>query len=356
VIWHISGVFARCEVIDLRSDTVTRPSPGMRDAMAKAEVGDDVFGEDPTVNHLQELAAHMLGQDAALFVPSGVMANQVAIASHTSPGDEVILEAFSHIYNFEGGSPGLLSGVQLHPISNEDGIITPNALAEAIRPTDHHFAQTTLVCLENTHNRRGGKVFPLDRMKEVASATRERGLKIHLDGARLWNASAATGIPEKEWGALADSVSACFSKGLGAPVGSVLAGSVELVDRAHRYRKLFGGGMRQVGILAAAALYALEHHRPLLAQDHEKARLLEKTVTGIAGDRCRVIKGETNIVVIEVDPNVISPREVINACQEQGVLLTGFGSRWIRAVCHLDVTVAEVKSAAQVIGGVILHG
>jgi len=342
-------------VIDLRSDTVTRPTPGMREAMAGALVGDDVFGEDPTVNLLQERVAKLLGQEAGLFVPSGVMANQIAIASNTSPGDEVILESFSHIYNFEGGSPALLSGVQLHPVSNEDGIITPADLAEALRPRESHFPQSHLVCLENTHNRRGGRIFPLERMREVVSAAHDYGLKVHLDGARLWNASAATGIPEREWSSLADSASVCFSKGLGAPVGSVLTGSHEFVKRAHRFRKLFGGGMRQAGILAAAALYALDHHRALLPHDHEKARLLENTLIGNASHRCRVIKGDTNIVVIELDPNILSPKKVMSICREKGVLLTDFGQRWLRAICHLDVTINEVKHAAEIIRGVLIN-
>lgn len=343
-------------MIDLRSDTVTRPSSAMREAMARADVGDDVFGEDPTVNLLQRRMADLLGQEAALFVPSGVMANQVAIASHTRPGDEVILESFSHIYNFEGGSPGLLSGVQLHPIPNDDGIIAPDDLRGAIRPTDHHFPQSRLVCLENTHNRRGGKIYPLEQMRETVDAARENGLKIHLDGARLWNAAVATGIPEREWGSLADSVSMCFSKGMGAPVGSILAGSQEFVDRAHRFRKLFGGGMRQIGVLAAAALHALDHHRSRLTEDHEKARLLENTVDGIAGRSCRVYKGETNIVVIEVDLQHITPKQVIENCQDRGILLTGFGSRWIRAICHMDVTMDEVREASQIIGEVLQDG
>jgi len=342
-------------MIDLRSDTVTRPTPAMREAMAQAEVGDDVFGEDPSVNRLQERMADYLGHEAALFVASGVMANQVAIASHTSPGDEVILESFSHIYNYEAGSPAFLSGVQLHPIPNEDGIITPDDLTEALRPKEDHFPQSRLVCLENTHNRRGGKIYPLDKMRQVVDVARAHGLKVHLDGARLWNASVATGIPEREWAILADSVSMCFSKGMGAPVGSIIAGSADFVKRAHRFRKMLGGGMRQVGILAAAALYALDHHRPLLAEDHRKARRLEEIVTGIAGRNCGVIKGETNIVVIEVNPDHITPGQVLARCREKNVLLTGFGIRWIRAVCHLDVTLEDVETAAGIIGEVLRY-
>jgi threonine aldolase len=342
-------------IIDLRSDTVTRPTPAMRDAMARAEVGDDVFGEDPTVNLLQQRMAEYLGQEASIFVPSGVMANQVAIASHTQPGDEVILESWSHIYNYEAGSPALLSGIQLHPISDEDGIITPEDLREAVRPKDDHFPQSRLVCLENTHNRRGGKIYPLERMQQTVETAREQGLKIHLDGARLWNASVATGIPERDWGKLTDSVSVCFSKGMGAPVGSILAGSADFIKRAHRFRKQFGGGMRQAGILAAAGLYAMDNHRSLLIKDHEKARRLEEIVDGIASEYCRVYRGETNIVVIELDPGHISPGQVLKKCREKEVLLTGFGLRWIRAVCHLDVTMENVEIAARIIGEVILN-
>jgi threonine aldolase len=327
----------------------------MREAMARAEVGDDVFGEDPTVNLLQQRMAEYLCQEAAIYVPSGVMANQVAIASHTQPGDEVILESWSHIYNYEAGSPALLSGVQLHPIYNEDGIIPPEDLKEAIRPKDDHFPQTRLVCLENTHNRRGGKIYPLDIMSRTVKTARECGLKIHLDGARLWNASVATGIPEREWAKLADSVSTCFSKGMGAPVGSILAGSADFIKRAHRFRKQFGGGMRQIGILAAAALYAMDNHRSLLTKDHEKARRLEEIVDGIASEYCRVYKGETNIVVIELNPDHIRPGQVLERCRDKGVLITTFGARWIRAVCHLDVTIESVEIAAGIIGEVILN-
>jgi threonine aldolase len=284
------------------------------------------------------------------------MANQISISTHTEPGDEVILEAFSHIYNFESGAPGLLSGVQLHPISNDNGIITSEELVEAVRPLDHHFPQTRLVCLENTHNRRGGKIFPLEQMRRVTETARNHNLKVHLDGARLWNAAAATGTPEKEWATLTDSVSVCFSKGLGAPVGSVLCGSEAFIDHAHRYRKIFGGGMRQSGVLAAAALYALDHHRSRLVEDSQKARELEQILSGIAGDRLRVKQGDTNIVVIEVEPNTILPKTIINACKDRGVLLTGFGSRWLRAVCHMDVSMEQVQKAANIIGEVIING
>ncbi|MDP2972738.1 MAG: GntG family PLP-dependent aldolase, partial [Deltaproteobacteria bacterium] len=254
--------------IDLRSDTVTRPTPLMRKAMSEAEVGDDVFGEDPTVNALHERVAQMLGKEAALFVPSGTMANQLAIKSHTQPGDEVIIEATSHPYNFEGGGGAVLSGIQFYCLRGVRGILDASQIEEAIRPDDHHFPVTRLICLENTHNRGGGAIYPIDKMAEIYRLAKSKGLLVHLDGARLWNASVATGISPHEYGQWADSVSVCLSKGLGAPIGSLVAGSRIFIDRVHRFRKMFGGGMRQVGIIAAAGLYALEHHIERLKEDH----------------------------------------------------------------------------------------
>ena len=246
------------QFIDLRSDTVTKPTPEMRKAMAKAEVGDDVFGEDPTINALQDKVAGILGKEKAIFVPSGTMANQLAIKAHTQPGDEVILEATSHPYNFEGGAGAVLSGVQFYCLNGLRGIVEASQVEAAIRPLDHHFPVTRLVCLENTHNRGGGSIYPLKTLAEVSRLARSKNLSIHLDGARLWNASVASGIKPKEYARWADSVSVCLSKGLGAPVGSLVAGSAVFIDRVHRFRKMFGGGMRQAGILAAAGLYALE--------------------------------------------------------------------------------------------------
>ena len=260
------------EWIDLRSDTVTKPTPAMRKAMAEAEVGDDVFGEDPTVNALQEKVAKILGKEASIFVPSGTMANQLAIKSHTQPGDEVIIEATSHPYNFEAGASAALSGIQFYCLKGIRGILDASQIEEAIRPDDHHFPVTRLICLENTHNRGGGSVYPIKKIAEISRFAKSKGLLLHLDGARLWNASVAAGIKPQEYAQWADSVSVCLSKGLGAPIGSLVAGSKTFIDRVHRFRKMFGGGMRQVGIIAAAGIYALDHHIGRLKEDHENAK------------------------------------------------------------------------------------
>jgi len=248
------------DLVDLRSDTVTKPTPAMRKAIAEAEVGDDVFGEDPTVNTLQKKVAEILGKEASLFVPSGTMANQLAIKSHTQPGDEVIIEATSHPYNFESGASAALSGIQFYCLKGVRGILDASQIEEAIRPNDHHFPVTRLICLENTHNRGGGAIYPLEKIAEISQLAKSKNLLLHLDGARLWNASVATGIKPQEYARWVDSVSVCLSKGLGAPIGSLVAGTKPFIDRVHRFRKMFGGGMRQVGIIAAAGLYALGHH------------------------------------------------------------------------------------------------
>ena len=255
--------------IDLRSDTITQPDDGMREAMARAVVGDDVLGDDPTVKALEQYTADLLGKEAAVFVPSGTMANQLAIRVHTRPGDAMLLDANSHIYFYEAGAPAALAGVHSKLLDGQRGQFTAEQVEAAIPPRDDHFAQPSLVCLENTHNRGGGSVWPLEKIGAVAETARRHNLALHLDGARLWNASASSGISEREYAAQFDTVSVCFSKGLGAPVGSALAGSAEAIARARYYRKQQGGAMRQVGILAAAARYALDHNRARLADDHE---------------------------------------------------------------------------------------
>ena len=259
-------------LIDLRSDTVTKPSKEMRQAMLDAPVGDDVYGEDPTVNLLQQKVAELLGKPAALYVPSGVMANQLAVKLHTQPGDEVIVEKDSHIFNYETVAPSILSGVQLHTIEGQRGVLRAEQLAPAVRPPAYYMPRTTLICLENTHNRAGGTVYPIEEIKRIRDFARALGIKLHLDGARLWNASVATGITPREYAQYFDTISVCFSKGLGAPVGSALVGSEDAIQRARRFRKIFGGGMRQAGIIAAGALYALEHNVNRLKEDHDKAR------------------------------------------------------------------------------------
>jgi len=331
--------------IDLRSDTVTRPTPAMRKAMSEAEVGDDVFGEDPTVNRLQERVAQMLGKEAALFVPSGTMANQLAIKSHTQPGDEVVIEATSHPYNFEGGGGAVLSGIQFHCLKGIRGILDASQIEEAIRPDDHHFPVTRLICLENTHNRGGGSIYPADKMTEIYRLSTSKGLSVHLDGARLWNASVASGVNPHEYGQWADSVSVCLSKGLGAPIGSLVAGSKKFVDRVHRFRKMFGGGMRQVGIIAAAGLYALDHHLERLKEDHQNAKRLAvglKELKGVSLDPKHV---ETNIVIFDVTETGKTGPQIAEAMKHNGILIHPFGKTQIRLVTHLDVSGRDIEIA-----------
>ncbi len=331
--------------IDLRSDTVTKPTPAMRKAMAEAEVGDDVFGEDPTVNTLQGKVAEILGKEAALFVPSGTMANQLAIKAHTQPGDEVIIEASSHSYNFEGGAGGALSGVQFYLLKGLRGILEPSQIDEVIRPHDHHFPSTRLICLENTHNYGGGSIYPIEQMHEIYHLAKSRDLMVHLDGARLWNASVATGIKPQEYAQWADSVSVCLSKGLGAPIGSLVAGTKAFVDRVHRFRKMFGGGMRQVGIIAAAGIYALNHHVERLKEDHQKAKRLAlglREMKGVSIDPNHV---ETNIVFFDVSQTGRSPLEITQAMKTERVLIHAAGKTRIRLVTHLDVSHEDIEIA-----------
>ncbi len=331
------------EFIDLRSDTVTKPTPAMRKAIAEAEVGDDVYGEDPSANILQGKVANLLGKEAALFVPSGTMANQLSIKSHTEPGDEVIIESSSHPYNFEGGAGAALSGIQFRCLQGVRGILEPAQIEEAIRPVDHHFPVTRLVCLENTHNRGGGSIFPLEKMAEIYRLSKSRGLLVHLDGARLWNASVATGIKPHEYGRWADSVSVCLSKGLGAPIGSLAAGPKPFIDRVHRFRKMFGGGMRQVGMIAAAGIYALDHHLERLGEDHQNAKRLAvglKEFKGVSIDPKHV---ETNIVIFDVAGTALRSSQLAESMKKEGVLIHAIGKTQIRLVTHLDVTAEDVE-------------
>jgi len=332
-------------LIDLRSDTVTQPTPAMRKVMAEAEVGDDVFGEDPTVNALQEKVAHLLGKEASLFVPSGTMANQLSIKSHTQSGDEVIIELSSHPYNFEGGAGAALSGIQFQCLKGVRGILDASQIEEAIRPDDHHFPVTRLVCLENTHNRGGGSIYPLEKISEIYRLAKSKGLLLHLDGARLWNASMATGIKPEEYAQWADSVSVCLSKGLGAPIGSLVAGSKSFIDRVHRFRKMFGGGMRQAGIIAAAGIYALDHHIERLKDDHQNARRLAvglKEFKGVSIDPKHV---ETNIVIFDVSNTGMTGAQVSEAMKKEGVLIHAFSRTQIRLVTHLDITSEDIETA-----------
>ena len=334
-------------MIDLRSDTITRPTAAMRAAMAEAEVGDDVLGDDPTVEALERRVAEVLGKEAAVYMPSGSMTNQSAIRAHTEPGDEILLDADAHCYFYEGGAPGALSGVMCRLLPGVRGIFTADDVRAALRPRNVHFPPTKLVCIENTSNRGGGSVWTLQAVVDVAAAAREAGLAVHLDGARLWNAAVATGVPEREYARHFDSVSVCFSKGLGAPVGSALAGSRDFIARARRFRKQFGGGMRQAGIIAAGALHALEHHRGRLADDHANAETLAEGIAGLPGVELDSATVETNIVIFRVTSQPAS--ELAARLHEAGVRMLTTGPDTLRAVTHLDVSAQQIASAVRII-------
>ena len=331
-------------MIDLRSDTVTQPTPEMRRAIAEASVGDDVFGEDPTVQHLEAAVAEVLGKETALFVPSGVMGNQIAIALHTRPGDEVVLAERSHIYHYESGAPGRISGVQLRPVGDETGILRPDDLGAVVGRHDWE-PRTRLLCLENTVNKSGGRIYPLGVLEETAAFARSHGLRLHLDGARLWNAAVATGTPENVFAAPFDTVNVCLSKGLGAPVGSVLAGSAETMRAARRLRKTLGGGMRQVGLLAAAGLLALDH-RPRLADDHARARRFADALD--ATGAFRVVPPETNIVLFDLIG--VAAEDARAHFADAGVAVVPFGPTTLRATLHRDIgddALAEALAAVE---------
>jgi threonine aldolase len=334
---------ATSRLIDLRSDTITKPTPAMREAMARAEVGDDVFGDDPTVNELEAQTAAFLGKEAALFTPSGTMANQLAVRSHTEPGDEILVEANAHIYYYEAGGPAALSGVMCRCLEGKRGIFTGTDVESVLRPANLHFPRTRLLCIENTHNRGGGKIWPIEQVREIAELARKHGLQLHLDGARLWNASVATGIPEAQYAAPFDTVSVCFSKGLGAPVGSVLAGSKDLLERARRFRKMFGGGMRQAGVIAAGALFALRNHRVRLAQDHANAKLLASGLAGLNGLELNPADVETNMVFFRVQS--MPAQQLVEQLKVRGVLTLAVGRDTIRAVTNLMVSADDIEFA-----------
>lgn len=341
-------------IIDLRSDTVTRPTPAMRDAMARAEVGDDVFGDDPTVNRLEQRVAEMLGMEAALYVPSGTMSNQLAVNVHTQPGDELLCDLNCHIYNYEAGGPAVLSGVTCRTLDGDFGILDLSQLEDKIRnPDDPHLVRTRLVCLENTHNRGGGRIYPIEKIEAISQWARKNGLIMHLDGARLWNAIVATGIAAKEWAKHFDTVSVCFSKGLGAPVGSALAGPKAVIAEARRKRKLLGGGMRQAGIIAAACIHAIDHHIDRLADDHRNAQILAQAIADTRGLTLEPAEVDTNLVWFRIDPKFGNAKEITTRLKEQGVLVHAAGPQKIRACTHLDVTQAMAERAAAVLKQVI---
>lgn len=330
--------------IDMRSDTVTRPTAGMQQAMMEAIVGDDVFGDDPTVNRLQDVVAELLAKEAALYVPSGTMSNQLALLAQTNRGDQVVLEDGAHIYRYEAGAPAVLSGVQLSCVKTADGIMTWPDVEAALNPDNIHCAPAAMVCLENTHNGAGGRILPQEGIVAMGKEVRRRGIRFHLDGARLWHTHVATGLSLAELAQPFDSVSLCFSKGLGAPVGSILVGDRATIKRAYRFRKMLGGGMRQVGILAAACLYSLDHHLTRLQEDHEHARYL---ATGLDHPALAVDHPvDTNIVII----SVAGPGQddaLVAHLASLGILVVGFGPGRVRLIPHLDTTRDDVRKVLQ---------
>lgn len=330
--------------VDLRSDTVTRPTPAMREAMAHAEVGDDVYGEDPTARRLEERVAEITGKAAALFVPSGTMGNQIALLCHTRRGDEIILGEGAHCAFYESGAAAAWSGVQ-PLVAGQGGLFTVKDLEAAIKPPAYYYPRTSLVTIENTHNRAGGRIFPQADILQIAAFACSKGLALHLDGARIWNAAAATGLPVALLAEPFDTVSVCFSKGLGAPVGSALCGSVEIIRAAHRFRKMLGGGMRQIGILAAGALHALEHHRDRIVEDHTSAQAIADAARAVDG----VVVSEVQTNIVNIETPGVSAERVVHAAQQRGVLVGSVGPSRVRAVTHLDVAAADVPRAAKAI-------
>lgn len=334
-------------IIDLRSDTVTHPTPEMREAMARAEVGDDVYGEDPTVNRLEALGAEMVGKEAAVFVPTGTMGNQVSIMAWTNRGDEIIVEATAHIFMYEAGGPAVLSGVQVRPVPGTRGAMDPEDVKAAIRPDDIHCPRTGLICMENTHNRSGGCVLPLENMKAVYEVAKSRGIPVHLDGARVFNAAVALGVDVKQITQYADSVQFCLSKGLCAPAGSLVAGPKDFVERARRARKILGGGMRQAGILAAAGIVALEKMTRRLAEDHEKAKNLAQGLAAIPGLYIDMGTVQTNMVLVDTRGTGMDAKAFSALLKRHGVLCNPSTEYKVRMVTHYGVSFEDIEEAVR---------
>ncbi len=343
-------------MIDLRSDTVTKPTDAMRDAMARADVGDDVYGDDPTVQALEARTAEILGKEAAVYMPTGTMTNQVALRTHTEAGDEILVESGAHIFVNEGGAPAGLSGILVRPIQGEHGIFTAEQLEQSLRVL-HPFnpstipAPTKLICLENTHNSGGGTVWPLASIREIAALARTHRIPLHLDGARLWHASAASGVPEADYAKEFDTVSVCFSKGLGAPIGSVLAGASEPIARARRFKQMFGGGFRQAGVVAAAALYALENHRADLSNDHKRAATLATGLSTLPGVELDATRVETNIIRFRLNDR--SSFDLVERCHAKGVHMLPAGRHAARAVVHRDIDDEAIQTTLSVVKHVL---
>lgn len=317
--------------------------------MASAEVGDDVFGEDPTINQLQEMSADIIGKEAALFVPSGIMANQVSIRALTEPGDEVISEAQAHIFHYEAGAGGALAGVQFYCLEGKRGILEPAQVEGAIRTDEYYLPPTRLICLENTHNRGGGAIYPLEKIAAISEIAKGRGVAMHLDGARIFNASVASGISVSEYAPHFDTLSFCLSKGLGAPVGSLICTSKGLIPRLRRLRRMYGGGMRQAGILAAAGIYALKHNIHRLAEDHAHARMLADALADLGKIYINPDHVETNIVIFDIAETHYSPDQAVEVLRGEGVRLVPFGKTLLRAVTHMDVSRKDIEKAIVVL-------
>lgn len=334
-------------MVDLRSDTVTKPTKGMLKAMMEADVGDDVFGEDPTVNAFQHKIASMFGMEAGLFVPSGVMSNQLALKVLTEPGEEVIIDHLGHVFNYETAAASLISSVQINPVQGSKGKLSPDLISAAMRSGMDWEPKPSVVVLENATNKGGGSCYSRNELEAMRDLTSDLGLSVHLDGARIWNAMVATGIAPDFFGTVADTITVSFSKGLGAPVGSMLLSSEENISRARRFRKMLGGGMRQVGLLAAAADYAVEQHLPLLKEDHRRAKLLADTIAGCPGLSIDPETVETNIVIFEVKEGDIS--RALAQLEERGIRMVPFGSRTIRATFHFQVGDPELEKARKAV-------
>jgi threonine aldolase len=338
--------------IDLRSDTVTKPSQEMLEAVSRidmSKVGDDVFGEDELTNNFERQVADLLGKEAGLFVPSGTMANQLAIKINTSEGDEVICEMGAHVANYETAAPAVLSRVQLKTLDGENGILKAEQIAQAIRPSADWYPRTSLVTLENTHNRAGGVIFPIDEIERIAEQCRSKNLRLHLDGARLWNACVATGLKPKDYAQYFDTVSVCFSKGLGAPIGSMILGTKAAIQKARRYRKMWGGGMRQIGVVVAMAKVALEKNYDRLTIDHQHAKALAQAFEANPKFRVNGAHVQTNIIAVDVAPSKQSENEIVEQFKQQGVLISSIKKNFIRLVTHLGVSNQEIQTVCKLI-------
>jgi len=335
-------------MIDLRSDTLTKPTKAMLDAMYEAKLGDDVYGEDPTVNELQEYIADLLQKEAAIFVPTGTMSNQIGVKINTNPGNEVIIEKDAHIFFFETAAPAVISNVQMRTLPSKFGEIDLNDIEDAIRSDVYYFPKTTLICLENTHNRHGGTIISLDHIKNVHNIAKQNNIFMHLDGARIWNASVVTKIPIYEYAKYFDTISVCLSKGLGAPAGSVLVGSKEKITLAKKWRKILGGGMRQAGILAAAGLYALKNNIERLEEDHKHTKLLANELNTLNNIRINLDEVQTNMLALTT-PNNITAAELVTKAKQNGLLFNAISKNKVRIVFHLGITKQDTITAATIL-------